>query len=198
MPRRLIRALMRYAALGLLGATSTGLCASGRAATLDENVELCAGCHGAAGIPQEKTTPVIWGQMEGYLYLQLRDYKRGTRANEIMAAVVENMDRSDLLALAEYFSKKPWPNLQQPAAPPDVSLKARQANSSVGCTGCHLDAYQGDSSVPRLAGQRRDYMDKTIAEFRSHQRANNPGMSGLMNATSESDLAALTQYLAGL
>jgi cytochrome c553 len=197
-PRRCFRALTGYAVVALLSATSLGLPVSGSAATLDENVELCARCHGEAGLPPEKTTPVIWGQMEGYLYLQLRDYKRGTRANEIMAAVVENMDRSDLLALAGFFSKKPWPNLQQPSSPADVALKARQANSSVGCTGCHLDAYQGDSSVPRLAGQSREYMAKTIADFRSHQRGNNPGMSSLMNATSEADLAALTQYLAGL
>jgi cytochrome c553 len=198
MPWRFACATTRYAALGLLSAFSAGSSASGIAATLDENVGLCASCHGVAGTPQEMLTPVIWGQMEGYLYLQLRDYKRGTRANEIMATAVENMDRSDMLALAEYFSKKPWPNLQQPSAPADVALKARQTSSSVGCTGCHRDAYQGDGSVPRLAGQSRPYMDKTIADFRSHRRGNNPGMSALMNATSESDLVALTQYLAGL
>ena len=39
---------------------------------------------------------------------------------------------------------------------------------------------------------------KTIADFRSHARANNPGMSDLMNATSPDDLAALEEYLAGL
>jgi cytochrome c553 len=169
-----------------------------RAETIDDKAQLCSACHGENGIPQEQTTPVICGQMEGYLYLQLRDYKRGTRANEIMATVVENLDRSDMLALAEYFSKKPWPNLQQQAAPSEVASQARQANASVGCTDCHLDAYQGDSTVPRLAGQSLQYMDKTITDFRSHARANNPGMSSLMNATSESDLAALTKYLAGL
>jgi cytochrome c553 len=193
---RPFRAVITSAVLFVMAATVG--CPVSRADTLEEKAQVCSSCHGENGIPQEMTTPVIWGQMEGYLYLQLRDYKRGTRANEIMAAVVEAMDRADMLALAEYFSKKPWPNLQQPSSPPDIAFKARQANSSVGCTGCHLDAYQGDSSVPRLAGQSRDYMDKTIAEFRSRQRANNPGMSGLMNATSESDLAALTQYLAGL
>jgi cytochrome c553 len=184
--------------MALVAVVTTISIAASRADTLEEKAQLCGGCHGENGIPQDKMFPIIWGQMEGYLYLQLRDYKRGTRANEIMATVVENMDRSDMLALAEYYSKKPWPNLEQPSAPADVVLKARQANSSVGCTGCHLDVYQGDSSIPRLAGQSRDYMEKTIAEFRSHQRGNNPGMSSLMNATSESDLAALTQYLAGL
>jgi hypothetical protein len=40
-------------------------------------------------------------------------------------------------------------------------------------------------------------MSKTIAEFRSRERGNNPGMSDLMLATSQADLAALVDYLAG-
>ena len=52
--------------------------------------------------------------------------------------------------------------------------------------------------MPRLAGQSREYMVKTVAEFRSRARANNPGMSDLMKATPEPDLAALSEFLAGL
>jgi cytochrome c553 len=44
----------------------------------------------------------------------------------------------------------------------------------------------------------RDYMTKTISDFRSRARGNNPGMSDLMLATAPDDLAALTEYLAGL
>ena len=51
---------------------------------------------------------------------------------------------------------------------------------------------------PRLAGMGRDYLAKTIADFRTRARANNPGMSDLMLATSPDDLAALVDYLAGL
>jgi cytochrome c553 len=168
------------------------------AETLEEKASLCGACHGENGVPQERTTPIIWGQQEGYLYLQLRDYKRGTRANESMGAAVEGMEKEDLLALAEYFSKKPWPNLQQPRSSDAVAARAHQANTSVGCTGCHLDSYQGDSSVPRLAGQSKEYLDQTIADFRDHKRNNNPGMSSLMNAATPDDLAAITAYVAGL
>ena len=76
--------------------------------------------------------------------------------------------------------------------------RALSANRSVGCTGCHLDHFQGDGTVPRLAGQGRDYLAKTMADFRTRARGNNPGMSDLMIATSPDDLAALAEYLAGL
>jgi cytochrome c553 len=168
------------------------------AQSIEEKASICGRCHGEAGIPQASTTPVIWGQQEGYLYIQLRDFKRGTRTNERMSPIVETLKREDMLALAAYFSKKPWPDLRQPAAPASVAKVALTASGSVGCTGCHLDHYQGDGTVPRLGGQSRDYLTKTIADFRSRARANNPGMSDLMGATSEADLAALEEYLAGL
>jgi cytochrome c553 len=171
---------------------------SARADDLADKVSLCAGCHGENGVPQDKITPIIWGQMEGYLYLQLRDYKSGARQSDVMGPLAQALEKSDLLALAAYFAGKPWPDLGEPRAPKDVAERAIRANGSVGCTGCHLDQWQGYGAVPRLAGMSRDYLAKTIADFRSRARANNPGMSDLMIATSEEDLAALAQYLAGL
>jgi cytochrome c553 len=163
-----------------------------------EKVEVCAGCHGVDGKPVDRMIPAIWGQQQGYLYIQLRDFKRGDRKNEIMQPIASSMERDEMLAIAEYFSKKPWPNLGQPRAPKEVATRALRANSSVGCTGCHLDQFQGDGTVPRLAGMSREYMTKTIDEFRSRARGNNPGMSDLMIATDPQDLAALEEYLSGL
>jgi cytochrome c553 len=172
----------------------TPLCAQ----TLDEKVQVCSGCHGENGKPVDKTIPIIWGQQTGYLYIQLRDFKRGDRRSEIMQPIASTFERDDMLAVAEYFSKKPWPDLGQPRASKDVSQRALTANSSIGCTGCHLDHFQGDSTVPRLAGQGRDYLAKTMADFRTRARGNNPGMSDLMIATAPEDLTALAEYLAGL
>ena len=168
------------------------------AQNIEERTQVCAGCHGQNGKPVDKTIPVIWGQQQGYLYIQLRDFKRGDRKSDIMQPIVSSMERADMLAIAEYFSKKPWPDLGQPRAPKEVANRALRANASVGCTGCHLDQFQGDGTVPRLAGMSRDYMTKTISDFRSRARGNNPGMSDLMLATAPDDLAALTEYLAGL
>ncbi len=168
------------------------------AQSIEEKTQICAGCHGADGKPIDKTIPTIWGQQQGYIYIQLRDFKRGDRKSDIMQPIASAFERDEMLAIADYFSKKPWPDLGQPRAPKDVAERAVKANASVGCTGCHLDRFQGDGTVPRLAGMGRDYLTKTIADFRSHARGNNPGMSDLMNATSPDDLAALEEYLSGL
>jgi cytochrome c553 len=168
------------------------------AQNIEEKAQICAGCHGEDGKPIDKTIPAIWGQQKGYIYIQLRDFKRGDRKNDIMQPIASSMEREDMLAIAEYFSTKPWPNLGQPRAPKEIAARAVSANSSVGCTGCHLDQFQGDGTVPRLAGMSREYLTKTIDDFRSRARGNNPGMSDLMLATAPEDLAALAEYLAGL
>lgn len=165
---------------------------------LQEQVQLCAACHGDNGLPQDKLVPIIWGQHQGYLYLQLRDYKRGDRKHEQMTAVIEQLEREDLMVLAEYYSKKPWPRTTVPPAKDDVALKAARANTAVGCTGCHQDEYRGEGTQARLAGQTREYLLRTMIETRNGVRANNPGMTTLMKSISEDDIVACSEYLAGL
>jgi len=180
-------------------AIASGVCAvTANAQTIEEKIQICAGCHGDDGKPIDKSIPAIWGQQQGYIYIQLRDFKRGDRKNDIMQPIASSMERGDMLAIAEYFSKKRWPDLVQPRAPKEIANRALRANSSIGCTGCHLDQFQGDGTVPRLAGMSRDYLTKTMEDFRTRARGNNPGMSDLMLATAPEDMAALAEYLSGL
>jgi cytochrome c553 len=172
--------------------------ASAEDAAIKEKVKLCATCHGEKGVPINHTIPVIWGQNEGYLYLQLRDFKSGMRKNPLMDPIAAQLEKKDMLALAAYFTKKKWPDLEQPPAPADVAAKADAAAKSVGCRGCHLDHFQGDGTTARLAGQWQEYLHNQMLAFRDGSRGNNPGMSDLMKATPKDDLEALSQYLAGL
>jgi len=173
--------------------------ASAEDAAIEEKAKLCATCHGENGVPINHTTPVIWGQNEGYLYLQLRDFKSSMRENyPLMNLIAAQFEKKDMLALAAYFAKKKWPDLQQPPAPADVAAKADAAAASVGCRGCHLDHFQGDGTTARLAGQWQEYLHNQMLAFRDGSRGNNPGMSDLMKATPKDDLEALSQYLAGL
>src|SRR5215470_18921753 len=94
-PLNVARAAKAIALIGTILALVPGVAA---AQPRDETVQVCNACHGENGVPLEKTIPVIWGQQQGYLYLQLRDYKRGDRKNEPMQAVVADMERSDMMA----------------------------------------------------------------------------------------------------
>ena len=61
-----------------------------------------------------------------------------------------------------------------------------------------MSGYLGDSVVPRVAGQSETYLFKTMSEFRSGARANNNWMVALLKSYTDSDITALSKYLAGL
>ena len=90
-----------------------------RAESIEDKAQVCAACHGENGVPVEQSfpVPVIWGQQLGYLFFELRDFKSGARKNDQMTPIAQGLEQADLMALAQYFSKKAWPDLQQPAAP---------------------------------------------------------------------------------
>jgi cytochrome c553 len=163
-----------------------------------DKAEVCTACHGENGLPVEPTIPIIWGQNEGYLYLELRDFQKGARKDDRMTPIAQSLSKEDAQALAAYFAGKSWPKTGAPTASKSDEASAMTAIKSVVCTSCHLEQFQGDSSVPRLAGQQRDYLAKTMTEFQTRVRANNPGMSDLMNTVTPEQLAAMAAYLAGL
>lgn len=194
---RLIEALS-LAALIVAAALATGPArAQDAAKNAAAKAQVCTACHGAKGVPIDNTIPVIWGQQAGYLYLQLRDFKSGARQNPLMAPIAKTLGRDDMMVLAEYFSKKPWPELDQPPAPAPVATEAQRTNGSIGCTGCHQGQFQGAGTQPRLAGQRREYLESQMLAFRDGSRGNNPGMTDLMKAATKKQLAVMAQYLAG-
>jgi len=192
LPHRTCRFLAPLLAGLVLAAGAAG------AQTIEEKAQVCSACHGENGVPQAKTTPIIWGQNEGYLYLQLRDFNRGSRKNEQMTVIAADLSKDDMKALAAHFTKLAWPDLQQPSAPKDVAAKALIPIGSINCPSCHLDELQGDGTTARLAGQQREYLKKTMSEFRDGTRGNNPGMSDLMKAISPDDIVAIAEYVAGL
>jgi cytochrome c553 len=166
--------------------------------SIEEKAVLCGACHGLKGIPEDKSVPIIWGQNAGYLYLQFRDFQKGARKDDRMSAVAQKVVKQDALELAEYFAARTWPATGAPAASKADVDAATVAIKSVVCTSCHLEEFQGNSSVPRLAGQQSDYLLKTMTDFRTGARGNNPGMSDLMNTVTPERLSALAAYLAGL
>jgi cytochrome c553 len=161
------------------------------------NYQACAICHGENGIPADKSLPVIWGQHQGYLYVQLRDFKNGLRKSEVMEPLARALQRDEMLAIALYFSKL-WPGLRQPRAEAPVAARALQISESVGCTDCPKGRFQAEGVFPRLAGQSAAYLLKAMTDFRISARSTYPAMTEFMNAMSEDDLKAMAAYLAGL
>ena len=162
-----------------------------------ETLAVCARCHGEAGVPTDHDVPIIWGQEFYYLYVQLKDFKSGRRVNEAMSDIIANLDKETMQALAQYFSEQTWPRIGY-TAPAGAEAKALTALDAGECFACHLGGFEGNSRVPRLAGQQLAYLERSLREFKTKVRLNAPFMNSLLNTYSDEDLVAVAQHLAGL
>jgi cytochrome c553 len=179
--------------LGLLISAPMG--SSTKAQTIEERAQTCAACHGEDGRPKMPEVPIIWGQHAGYMYIQLRDFKSGSRKSDIMQPLVADLERADMLALADYFAKKEWPRLGFTASDSDQKI-GKQTNGAGMCIECHLGGFLGDGTIARLAGQTSTYLERTMLAFKTRERANSPDKSTLLASFADDELKAMARYLA--
>jgi cytochrome c553 len=94
-------ALAIAAALALAAAPSP---ASADAAAGRAKAQMCAVCHGANGLAVAPNTPHLAGQPEPYLVEQLKAYRSGKRAHEVMGVVAKPLTDADIADLAAWFA----------------------------------------------------------------------------------------------
>ena len=165
--------------------------ASSLAQTVEEKARSCSVCHGESGIPVEGTTPIIWGQSGGYMYLQMDAYKRGTRPDQQMSTIVREMDRLQMVALAEHFAGKFWPNLPRQRLPDEIAERGKQLDEAGGCSDCHEDG----THTPRIASQTYEYLLRALNEYRASKRTKWP-KNEFLGPLQDADIDALSKYLA--
>src|SRR6202140_307816 len=92
-----------------------------------EKAELCAGCHGDNGISQTEGIPSLAGQQDQFIQWQLVSFRAGSRKNEQMQPIVEQINNEDIRNLGAYFASLTPPKATKPDDDPDLSRKGAQA-----------------------------------------------------------------------
>src|SRR3954471_22036875 len=128
--------------------------------------EICAGCHGENGISQMENIPSLAGQLDQYIQWQLVYFRSGSRKNEQMQPIVEQLNNEDIRNLGAYFASLPPPKAAEDKDP-DLSKKGAQAAAGRRCASCHTDSFAGTKAVARVAGQRQEYLTKALHDYKS-------------------------------
>src|SRR5580700_2394390 len=164
-----------------------------------EKAELCAGCHGEAGISQTENIPSLAGQPDQFTQWQLVFFRGGARKNEQMQPIAETISNEDIRAFGAYFASLAPPKAT-PDDNPDLSKKGAQAAAGRRCASCHGDSYAGTKAVARLAGQREEYLVKALHDYKSSVRSGGAGaaMAEVAYPLSDEEITALAHYLAHL
>ena len=160
---------------------------------------LCTACHGANGRSDIPGTPALAGQHSFYAITQLFLFREGRRSNEAMTAVAKQMSDADLQGFANVIGTLPPVPAPPPATPPDAARmkKGAELAQQHKCLFCHGADFAGGQQVPRIAGQREDYLQMTLRGFKSGER---PGytmaMGEAVSQVTPEELDTLAYYAA--
>lgn len=188
---------LRRAALALILAWfATPALAEGDAARGRTKVEQCAGCHGETGNSTTENTPSLAGQPPAFLFLQLFLIRDGLRPLPLMQPFVDGKSDQDLEDIAAYYASLKPEAEDQPRNP---ALYARGAELSprLRCASCHGPNYAGQAQMPRVAGQREDYLRHSMTQYQTNERAaSDTSMTAVLYGLAPDDIAALAHYMA--
>ncbi|MGE5491729.1 MAG: c-type cytochrome [Actinomycetota bacterium] len=172
---------------------------------------ICVACHGADGNSPVSANPHLAGQVEDYIYKQLKNFKPvgdkpAARNNPIMMGMAAAVSDEDARNVAAWFSQQKL----NPAPVKDETQIAlgqklwRMGDFKKGvpaCAGCHGAAGAGlPAQYPRLAGQYQDYTEAQLKAFRQGERANDPEkmMRTIAAKLSDAEIKAVAEYAASL
>src|SRR5450755_4138659 len=194
---------MRIALVGVLSVALFVLASPAHAADLaagKEKAEMCTACHGDAGISKTQDIPSLAGQPDQFTQWQLVFFRGGSRKNEQMQPIAEQLSNDDVRNLGAYFASLTPPRAATPDDNPDLSSKGAQAAVGRRCASCHTDSYAGTKAVARLGGQREEYLLKALHDYKSGARSGGAGaaMAEVAYPLSDEEITALAHYLAHL
>lgn len=181
--------------LALTGATGI-LHAAGDIDAGKQKAESCASCHGDSGNSMVATFPKLAQQHSSYLDRQLHAFKDGSRNDPMMSAMAVALTDDDMADISAYYaaqkiSENSLPVLaddedEKPADKKDIQALIakgsdlyRNGNLSSevsACIACHGPFGEGNkpASFPALKSQHADYLIKTLTDFKTGSRSNNP------------------------
>jgi cytochrome c553 len=210
--------MIRTAAMAILLATTLSSHAADQAPAKADPAKgkviaetVCVACHGADGNSAAAANPHLAGQIEEYLYKQLKDFKAAdgkpaARNNAIMAGMVAALSDDDMRNLAAWFAaQKAKPEGARDQGKIALGQKLwRQGDFRKGipaCAGCHGPAGAGmPAQYPKLAGQFPEYTEAQLKAFRVDERNNDPEsmMRTIAAKMSDVEIKAVAEYAAGL
>ena len=163
-----------------------------------QRLALCAACHGAEGNSQLKGIPSLAAQPKLFLENQLVLIREGVRDIPAMKGSLDGVSDAEITALARYYEEK---TLAHVPTDKDAEVPPRGGKLAEGmrCGICHLPTYLGREQIPRLAGQREDYLLHSMRQFKNNQAVGrDSNMAASVYGVSDQELKDISYYLARL
>jgi len=158
--------------------------------------EACLACHGPDGNSVTPGIPSIAGQPKLFLETQLVLIREELRPAPQMLPIVKGMKDAEISRLAEHFSKLPAKAMVEGPADANLVKRGQERAKALRCGICHLSDFSGQNQIPRLAGQREEYLESEMRAYRDNKRKGGDTiMAAALYGVSDADIRALAHFL---
>jgi cytochrome c553 len=141
--------------------------------------------------------PSIAGQPKLFLENQLILFREELRKSGPMVPVVKGLKDVEISGLAEHFSKLPAKPMETGPADPALAKRGMERARELRCGICHLADFSGQKQIPRLAGQREEYLVNEMRAYRDGTRSGGDTiMAAALYGVADADIKALAHFLA--
>ena len=183
---------------GLLGALLVLLAALPvAAASLEERLAPCLACHGEQGQSAIPEVPSLGAQPAFYVMVQLYMFRERLRIVEPMNEMTKGLSDDDVRRMADVIADLPPPRPVEAPGDPARLDRARALIQQHRCNVCHTPTFAGVENVPRLAGQREDYLVKALREYKNNtRRGYDAAMAEVLYAVRDEQILDLAYFLA--
>ena len=189
---------MRALHAGRWGAFLTALFVSAVSAQVEERVKACAACHGADGNSTLAGTPSLAGQPKVFLENYLVLTREGLRGTKVMQDLLKGVKDPEIVAMATHFSKLAS-KTGEGAVDKALFERGKAVAGKNRCANCHSADYRGREQMPRLAGQREDFLAEAMLAYQQNRRAGGDTiMAASLYGIPGPDIKALAHYLSRL
>jgi len=186
----------RAVAFAMAFAAASPAQSEGDAARGQAKSKTCVECHGSSQRPPLAGTPYLGGQPAQFLELQMLLMREGLRDVPLMAASMKGLSDRDVSDLAAHFARQaPLKNTGRRDR--DRYARGAALAKAMICSNCHGDDFRGRSHLPRLAGQREDYLRASLKAYRDNKRTGiDTSMNEAMYRVTDRDIEALAHFFA--
>src|SRR5262249_58408499 len=130
----------------------------------------CLRALGRTGGPQTRDVPSLGAHAAFYLLAHLIMSRERRRAVEPMTTMLKGASDVDLRAMADAIARLVPPSADPTPSDPARAERARALIQRNRCNVCHTPNFAGVENVPRLAGQREDYLVKSLRGYKDNSR----------------------------
>jgi len=170
--------------------------------------QVCANCHGAAGVATSPNFPNLAGQTQPYIEKQLTAFRSHARSDpegyEYMWGLSAHLTDAQISGLASYYAQLPpstgnkdhFGTAVMRSQGQQIFEQGIAATGVPACAACHGAHAEGNDLFPRLAGQHADYLVKQLKVFQStDQRPDGVAMKAVTHNLTEENMMNVAAYL---